>query len=356
MSATNLNTIDLRSDTVTLPTPAMQTAMQQVPLGDDVYGEDPTVNQLQNFAAELTGFEAALFVPSGTMGNQVAVATHVGRGAEVIMPYGAHIYEYEPGALAVVSGALPRLIPAPLGIPEVEDIEANIRTNIHQAPTQLICLENTHNKAGGTVVSLERTNEIGKLAQAHNLPFHLDGARVCNAAAALNVSLAEIAKPFDSMSLCLSKGLAAPVGSVVLGSKDFINTAHRYRKMLGGGMRQAGIMAAAGIVALRDMRERMVEDHERAHELAKGLSKIEDVFINMATVQTNMVYFTIKNAAEIVEGMKQRGVLCNSLGADSIRLVTHYHITDKDVQKTIEIIADVVERRAVTKAAARAVA
>lgn len=347
-----MQTIDLRSDTVTLPTPAMQEAMQQVPLGDDVYGEDPTVNQLQDFAAEITGFEAALFVPSGTMGNQVAVATHVGRGAEVIMPYGAHIYEYEPGALAVVSGALPRLIPAPLGVPEVEDIASQIRTNIHQAPTQLICLENTHNKSGGTVVPLRRTEEIAKLAKSHNLPFHLDGARVCNAAAALNVSLAEIAKPFDSMSLCLSKGLAAPVGSVILGSKEFITKSHRYRKMLGGGMRQAGILAAAGIIALRDMRERMIEDHERATELAKGLEGIDGVFINMATVQTNMVYFTIENAAEIAEAMKDRGILCNALTSDSIRLVTHYHITDDDIQKTIQVIGDVIERRAVAKAVA----
>ena len=347
-----MKTIDLRSDTVTLPTPAMQAAMQEVPLGDDVYGEDPTVNQLQDFAAELTGFEAALFVPSGTMGNQVAIATHVGRGAEVIMPYGAHIYEYEPGALAVISGALPRLIAAPLGIPEVADIASQVRNNIHQAPTQLVCLENTHNKAGGTVVPLKRTQEIANLAKSHNLPFHLDGARVCNATAALNCSLEEIAKPFDTMSLCLSKGLAAPVGSVVLGSKEFITKAHRYRKMLGGGMRQAGILAAAGIVALRDMRERMIEDHERASELAKGLANIEGIFINMETVQTNMVYFRIDDAAEIAEAMKKRGILCNALTSDSIRLVTHYQITDDDVQKTIQVIDDVVERRTVARAAA----
>ena len=347
-----MKTIDLRSDTVTLPTAAMQSAMQEVPLGDDVYGEDPTVNQLQDFAAELTGFEAALFVPSGSMGNQVAVATHVGRGSEVILPYGAHIYEYEPGALAVISGALPRLIPAPLGIPDVEDVEANIRNNIHQAPTQLICLENTHNKAGGTVVPLERTQEIGAIAKKHNLPYHLDGARICNAATALNISLEEISKPFDTMSLCLSKGLAAPVGSVILGSKDFITKAHRYRKMLGGGMRQAGILAAAGIVALRDMRERMVEDHERASELAKGLAKVDGVFINMSTVQTNMVYFNIQDSAEIVEAMKTRGILCNALSSDSIRLVTHYHISDDDINKTIQVISDVVERRSVAKASA----
>lgn len=347
-----MKTIDLRSDTVTLPTPAMQAAMQEVPLGDDVYGEDPTVNQLQDFAAELTGFEAALFVPSGSMGNQVAVATHVGRGAEVILPYGAHIYEYEPGALAVISGALPRLIPAPLGIPEVADIENQIRNNIHQAPTQLICLENTHNKAGGTVVPQKRTKEIAKLARKHNLPFHLDGARACNAAAALNISLAEIAKPFDTMSLCLSKGLAAPVGSVILGSTEFITKAHRYRKMLGGGMRQAGILAAAGIVALRDMRDRMVEDHERARELAKGLIDIEGISVDMDTIQTNMVYFNIEDAAEIADAMKNRGVLCNALSKDSIRLVTHYHISDDDIKKTIQVIDDVVERRTVARAAA----
>ena len=334
--------IDLRSDTVTQPTPKMRRAMMDAQVGDDVYGQDPTVNRLQEMLAERTGFEAGLLMPSGTMSNQIAIAVHTKRGQEVIAPEGAHVYEYELGSMAVISGALPRLVNAPLGIPEVEDVRGAIHRSIHQAPSGMIVLENTHNKAGGTVVPLERCHEVAQLAEEENLPLHLDGARAANAAAALKVSLADLCAPFDSVSLCLSKGLAAPVGTVLLGSKDFIKEAHRYRKMLGGGMRQAGVLAAAGIVAIEEMMGRLSEDHERARGLAEELDQLPDITLDLSTVQTNMIYFHIPNAASVAEKMAEQGVLCNALGAQTIRLVTHYHITDEDVAKTVEVIREVV--------------
>lgn len=268
-----MHLIDLRSDTVTKPTPAMRKAMSEAPVGDDVYGEDPTVNKLQDMLAERTGFEAALFMPTGSQSNQVALAVHTKRGHEVVAPVGAHIYEYEIGAMAVISGLIPRLVPAPLGIPSLQDIRAAIHFGIHQSPTGLISLENTHNKAGGTVVPLSHCWEVRKIADEFKLPFHLDGARGFNAAVAMKVSLEDFCKPFDSVSLCLSKGLAAPVGTVLVGSKTFIKEAHRYRKMLGGGMRQAGVLAAAGIVAIETMMDRLSEDHQRARSLALAIGQ-----------------------------------------------------------------------------------
>ncbi len=336
-------TIDLRSDTVTKPTPAMLTAMASAPLGDDVYGEDPTVNELQTVVAELTGFEGGLFLPSGTMSNQAAIAAHTERGQEVIAPYGAHIYEYEPGAMAVISSALPRLVPAPLGVPAVEDVQAAIHTSIHQTPTGLVVLENTHNKAGGTVVPLDRCHAIAEVAKDAGLPIHLDGARVWNAAAALNVPLKDVCAPFDSVSLCLSKGLAAPIGTVLIGSKAFIAKAHRYRKTLGGGMRQAGVIAAAGLVAVQTMTSRLTEDHARARRLAEGLASIDGLSVDLQTVQTNMIYVgvdaTIMPAQQLEQAMASQGVLCNALGPNSIRLVTHYQIEDADIDRTLSVIA-----------------
>ena len=252
MNGNRTKKIDLRSDTVTHPTVAMRKAMADAEVGDDVYGEDPTLNHLQEMLAERAGFEAGLFMPTGSMSNQVALATHTGRGEEVIAPEGAHIYEYEIGAFSVVSGLVPRLVRAPLGVPEVADIRAAIHRNIHQAPTGLISLENTHNHAGGTVLPTARAQEISQLAKEEGLPLHLDGARAFNAAAALEVPIAEICVPFDSASLCLSKGLAAPVGTVLLGSAEFIKRAHRYRKLLGGGMRQAGGAGGGGYCCPRD--------------------------------------------------------------------------------------------------------
>ena len=345
--------IDLRSDTVTQPTPKMRRAMMDAHVGDDVYGQDPTVNRLQEMLAERTGFEAGLLMPSGTMSNQIAIAVHTKRGQEVIAPEGAHVYEYELGAMAVISGALPRLVPAPLGIPEVEDIRGAVHRSIHQAPTGMIVLENTHNKAGGTVVPLKRCHEVAQLAGEEDLPLHLDGARAANAAAALNVNLTELCAPFGSVSLCLSKGLAAPVGTVLLGSKGFIKEAHRYRKMLGGGMRQAGVLAAAGIVAVEEMTGRLGEDHARARGLAEALVQLPEVTLDLSTVQTNMVYFHVPDAASVAEKMAERGVLCNALGAQTIRLVTHYHITDEDVTRAAAVIQEVV-REVVTQRAVSA--
>jgi threonine aldolase len=337
--------IDLRSDTVTKPTTAMRKAMAEAEVGDDVYGEDPTVNRLQDLVAERTGFEAALFMPTGSQSNQVALAVHTKRGHEVVAPVGAHIYEYEIGAMAVVSGLVPRLVPAPLGIPSLADIRAAIHFGIHQSPTGLISLENTHNKAGGTVVPLEHCWAIRKIADEFKLPYHLDGARGFNAAVAMKVSLGDFCKPFDSVSLCLSKGLAAPVGTVLVGSKAFIKEAHRYRKMLGGGMRQAGILAAAGIVAIETMIDRLAEDHVRARYMAEEISKLPGISVNLESVQTNMIYFNVHHASDFAAAMKEGGVLCNALYGDAIRLVTHYEISDDDAKDAVNVIARLVEKR-----------
>ena len=335
--------IDLRSDTVTKPTPAMRDAMAQADVGDDVYGEDPSVNRLQATLAERAGFEAGLLMPTGSMSNQVALAAHAGRGEEVIAPYGAHIYEYELGALCVLSGLVPRLVTAPQGIPDLRELKRAIHHSVHQAPTGLIVLENTHNKAGGTVVPLEHCRQVAALAAEEGLPLHLDGARAFNAAAALGVSIAEVCAPFDSASLCLSKALAAPVGTVLLGSKAFINRAHRYRKMFGGGMRQAGVLAAAGLVALETMIERLPDDHDRARRLAQGLQAVPGIELELSTVQTNMIYFSVADAPAFAAAMGERGVLCNALGADQVRLVTHYHITDEAVEQALGVIAQVAQ-------------
>ncbi len=332
--------IDLRSDTVTLPTQAMKQAMFDAKLGDDVYGEDPSVKELQDKLADMAGFEAALFMPTGTMTNQVALATHAERGHEVIMPEKAHIYEYEIGSISVLSGLIPRLIDAPLGVPSTDSIRSSVNHSIHQAPTGLITLENTHNIFSGTVVPLKRCQEISELAKEENLPLHLDGARAFNAAIAQNISIKELCEPFDSVSICLSKGLAAPVGSVLLGSQDFISKAHRYRKMFGGGMRQAGVIAAAGIVAIETMTDRLVDDHKRAKTLAVALNDIDGISVNLASVQTNIVFFSIQNAPDFAEKMRAKGILSNALSSDSIRLVTHYHITDNDIIETVKIIKE----------------
>lgn len=334
--------IDLRSDTVTRPTPAMRRAMEGAEVGDDVYAEDPTVNRLQSLLAERAGFEAGLLMPSGTMSNQVAIAVHTRRGEEVIVPEGAHVYEYELGSMAVISGVLPRTVPAPLGVPEVADIQAAVHRSIHQAPTGLIVLENTHNKAGGTVVPLARLEEIGEVAREEGLPLHLDGARGFNAVAALGTTLADLCAPFDSVSLCLSKGLAAPVGTVLLGSKDFIRESHRYRKMLGGGMRQAGVVAAAGIIGVTEMSERLGEDHARARRLAEGLAGLPDVGVDLSSVQTNMVYLHVANAPAFAAALEAHGVRVGALGPQTVRLVTHYEITDDDVTRVLRAAEQVV--------------
>jgi threonine aldolase len=338
--------IDLRSDTVTRPTAAMRRAMAEAEVGDDVYGEDPTVNRLQDMVAEMAGMEAGLFVPSGTMGNQVAIAVHTDRGQEVVMPEGAHVYEYEPGAMAVLSGALPRFVKAPRGAPDPADVAAVIRGPGHQAATGLVVLENTHNVAGGTVVPPTVVAEVQRIARSHGLPIHLDGARAFNAAAAMGVGVDAVCAGFDTVSLCLSKGLGAPVGTVLVGSREHVAEAHRYRKLLGGGMRQAGVLAAAGIVAVTEGPARLVDDHRRARRLAEGLAALPGVQVDLEAVQTNIVYFEVEGAAAFAARCAELGVLLNAMGAKRCRVVTHFQVTDEDVDAALTVLGRVASERA----------
>ncbi len=360
MSVTPEQPIDLRSDTVTLPTDAMRRAMATAEVGDDVYAEDPTVNRLQARLAEMTGMEAGLFVPSGSMSNQIALAVHCSRGSEVILPEGAHIYEFEPGAMAQISGLLPRLVPAPGGVPTADDVRAAIRRSVHQAPTGLIALENTHNLAGGTVVPLERQRQIQAVARDEGLPSHLDGARAFNAAAALGVEISAVCQGFDSVSICLSKGLGAPVGSVLLGSAEFIRRAHRYRKMLGGGMRQAGVLAAAALVALESMPQELANDHAKARRLAEGLLGVPGLGLDLAAVQTNMIYLQVLTAdgAPAAEALatacSARGVRFNAMDPRRARLVTHHQIDDEQVDTALMVIREEAARLAERGTVARA--
>ena len=335
---------DLRSDTVTTPTPAMRAAMAEAEVGDDVYAEDPTVNRLQDALAERTGFEAGLFMPSGTMSNLCAMLTHADRGSEVILPAGGHVYEYELGGMAVLGGLLPRPIEAPDGAPTPAGVRRAIRRSVHTAPPGLVVLENTHNDGGGLVVPLERCAAVARTAHDGGLPIHLDGARAFNAAVALGVEIDDLCAPFDSASLCLSKGLAAPVGTVLLGSRDFIGRAHRYRKLAGGGMRQAGVLAAAGLVAIDTMVQRLADDHARARALAERLVVLDGVELDLATVQSNMIYLEVAHADAFAEALARRGILANAIGG-RIRLVTHYQIDDRDVDRTVEAFEAVLEAR-----------
>ena len=342
--------IDLRSDTVTLPSPAMREAMANAALGDDVYGEDPTINRLQELAAELMGKEAGLFVASGTMGNLVSLIAHAPRGSEVILGDESHIFHYEQGGAAVVGGLVYHTVPTnKLGDLPLDRIAASIRdaSNPHYALPGVICLENTHNRCGGTVLSLEYVAQVRALATANNLPLHLDGARLPNAAVALGVDLRAVAAPFDSVQLDLSKGLAAPVGGVVVGSKTFIHRAHRARKMLGGGMRQGGIIAAAGIVALEQMVERMAEDHANARVLAEALAELPDVRIDLATVQTNLVVFRLNperwTPETFIRAMHQHNIALGGFGDDRLRFATHYNITRADVDTALLAAKRVLE-------------
>lgn len=338
--------IDLRSDTVTRPTAAMRRAMADAEVGDDVYGEDPTVTRLEALVAERAGHEAALFVPSGTMGNQIALAVHAQRGSEAIVPEGAHVYEYELGAMAVIAGVVPRFVPAPGGVPAPADVRAAVTNSVHVAPSGVVVLENTHNRAGGTVVPLEVVEAVGAEARAAGLPYHLDGARAWNAAVALGVPLERVCAPFDSASLCLSKGLGAPVGSVWVGPRALRAQAHRYRKLLGGGMRQAGVLAAAALVAVETMVDRLVEDHERARVLAEGLARLPGVRVDLASVQTNMVYAGVADGPAMARALHDEGVLVNALGPRSVRLVTHADLRDGDVERALERCERALERLA----------
>lgn len=337
-----MNYIDLRSDTVTKPTPEMREAMAKADVGDDVYGDDPTVNLLQEMAAEMTGHEAGLFVASGTMGNLSAVLAHCQRGDEVILGKGAHTYRYEAGGISVLGGVHSCQLPnQPDGSIALDDIEGAIRSDdAHEPITRLIALENTHNRCGGTYQSVEYTRQVVEFAHARGLKVHLDGARVFNAAAGLGVPVNELTAPVDSVTFCLSKGLSAPVGSVLCGSKDFIKEAHRVRKMLGGGMRQAGVLAAAGVVALEKMVPRLGEDHARARTLAESLSGNRGLVLDAGTPVTNMIFMNLSDdvgmsADEAAKKLKARGILAGVAGARRFRLVTHYWIDDEAVKKTV---------------------
>lgn len=335
--------IDLRSDTLTQPTEEMREAMRNAVVGDDVWGEDPTVKRLEEMAAERLGKEAALFVASGTMGNQVALMTHCSRGDEVIMEEGCHIYNYEVAAASVISGLQARPLKGNYGILDPGDVKRAIRPpDIHHPRTGLICLENSHNRAGGTVYPLEVTREIGRIAREAGLPIHLDGARIFNAAIALVLEARELAQDADSVMFCLSKGLAAPVGSLLLGNRDFIYRARRNRKMLGGGMRQVGILAAAGIVALEKMVDRLSEDNANARALAEGIAHIPGIHLDLQAVQTNIVIFFVQSpkmsAPSLVKELASEGIKVHLISANSIRMVTHKDVDREDVERTIEAI------------------
>jgi len=338
----------LRSDTVTLPTDRMREAMNNAEVGDDVFQEDPTVNQLEELAAKKVGKEAALFVPSGTMGNLIAVLTHCQRGDEVILEIDSHIYYYEVGGMSAVAGVIPRLIIGDKGIPNPQDIKRALRDeNLHYPKTTLICLENTHNRAGGTITPTEVIEKIYQLAHQRNIQVHLDGARIFNAAIALNIEPALLTKNVDSVMFCLSKGLSAPVGSILAGSKEFIQRARKNRKMLGGGMRQAGILAAAGIIALEQMVERLKEDHKNARILGEGLANISGIKVDLETIQTNMVYFDLQESRmdtyQFLPKLAKYNILGLSQPPTKVRLVAHYGISEEDIYATIKAIKEIAK-------------
>jgi len=337
-----MDVVDLRSDTVTRPTPAMRKAMAGAEVGDDVFGDDPTVNRLEALAASRMGKEAGLFVPSGTMGNLAAVLAHCGRGDEVILGDQAHTFVYEAGGTAAVGGVHPRTVAnLPDGRMALDAIESAIRSDdVHFPTSRLICLENTHNRCGGVALSAVYTRGVGDLARRRGLRLHLDGARIFNAAAAMETSAAELAGPADSVTFCLSKGLCAPVGSVLCGEAPFIHRARRIRKLLGGGMRQAGIVAAAGIVALETMTDRIGEDHRRARRLADGLRSIRGVALEPDPPPTNMVYFDLgpevpMDGAAMERMLAEKSILIHAVGPRRIRLVLHYWIDDEGVDRTV---------------------
>ncbi|HEY44842.1 MAG TPA: low-specificity L-threonine aldolase [Anaerolineae bacterium] len=336
--------IDLRSDTVTLPTPEMRQAMANADLGDDVLGEDPTVYRLEALMAGRLGKQAGLFVPSGTMGNLIAVLTHCGRGDEVILGNLSHTFLYEAGGMAALGGVHPYTVPnQPDGTLQLNDVVSAIRPdNPHFPISRLICLENTHNRCGGVPLTSDYTRQVGDLARQYSLKLHLDGARIFNAAIALGISAAELAEPADSVMVCLSKALCAPVGSVLCGDDDFIRRARRVRKQLGGGMRQAGVIAAAGIVALEKMVDRLIEDHQRARSLADRLRTIPGLILETEKPATNMVYLQLEenapvDALELVQVCSKKGIKLSTIGPRRMRLVVHYWINDQAIDTVVGV-------------------
>jgi threonine aldolase len=345
MAAIPSNQIDLRSDTVTQPCQGMRKAMARAEVGDDVNGDDPTVIRLQEEVAGLLGMEAGLFVPSGTMSNAVAIRTHTQPGDEIIAEEHSHLYVYEGGGYAALSGCSIALVPGKYGLVNPEDVRKRIRksegSQSHFPNASLICLENTSNRGGGTCYSLETLTEIGDIARESDCRMHLDGARFFNAVVASGNSASELVAMFDSVSICLSKGLGAPVGSVLVGSKPFIQEAHRWRKMFGGGMRQSGILAAAGLYALEQNFDRLKDDHDHARKLAESIQGLHGLHISMDTVQSNMVYVQTEESADSwKQKLEEQGVLCFALGEDTLRLVTHLHIDEEQVEEVGKVFED----------------
>lgn len=338
--------IDLRSDTVTRPTPLMRKAMSEAEVGDDVFGEDPTVNALQEKVAKMLGKEAALFVPSGTMANQLAIKSHTQPGDEVIIEATSHPYNFEGGGGAVLSGIQFYCLRGVRGILDASQIEEAIRPDDHHFPvTRLICLENTHNRGGGAIYPIDKMAEIYRLAKSKGLLVHLDGARLWNASVATGISPHEYGQWADSVSVCLSKGLGAPIGSLVAGSRIFIDRVHRFRKMFGGGMRQVGIIASAGLYALDHHLERLKEDHQNAKRLAVGLKELKGVSLDPKHVETNIVIFDVtetgKTGLQIAEAMKPHGVLIHAFGKTQIRLVTHLDVSGEDIEIALNVFSKV---------------
>ncbi len=338
--------IDLRSDTITIPTPEMREVMQQAFVGDDVFGDDPTMNNLEARVAEILGKEASVFMPSGTMTNQVAIRTHTEPGDEVLLEQSAHVYFNEAGATAALSGVICRLIPGDRGVYGAEDIDAAIRpVNDHYPRTKLVCVENTSNRGGGKVWPLEKLAEVKKTAHENGLKTHLDGARIWNAAAAMNIPESEIAKHFDSLSVCFSKGLGAPVGSALAGSNDFIMEARRFRKQFGGGMRQAGIIAAGALYALENNRERLTVDHDNAKMLAKGLAEINGIEINSDDVETNIINFRVKgmNIHVLIEKLNKQGTHVLAKDSITIRAVTNLMVSESQINIALDHVRNAMK-------------
>ena len=348
MNAKSVGMLDFRSDTVTKPTPAMMNAITQAALGDDVYGEDPTVHELQRLGAEMLGKEAALFVPSGTMGNLISVLVHAPRGSEVILGDESHIYHYEQGGASAVGSLVMHPVPTQDdGSLSLDDLQSALRNKAddHSAWPGVVCLENTHNRRGGKALSLSYLRSVQQFCQSHDVPLHLDGARLANAAVAVGLPMSELAACFDSVQLDLSKGLGAPVGGLVAGSHQFVTQAKRIRKLLGGGMRQAGIIAAAGVVALNEMVDRLADDHRLAQQLAVGLAALPGVECDPASVETNLVLFRLHDMppSDFVAAMRTRGVLLGEIGNQNLRMVTHYDVNSDDVEKALETAASVLK-------------
>lgn len=341
--------IDLRSDTVTWPTPAMREAMASARVGDDVYGEDPTVNELEAVAAGLFGKEAALFVVSGTMANLAAILAQCGRGDEVILGDKAHTFLYEVGSISALGGIQTRPLPVQIdGTFDLDALRAAIRSSdIHEPPTRLIALENAQCGVGGMPITRQYTEAVAQIAREHSLRLHIDGSRIFNAAVALGTTVADLAAPADTVSFCLSKALCAPVGAMIVGSREVIQRARRMRKALGGGMRQAGVLAAAGLVALRDIPPRLHEDHARARKLAEGLARIPGFRVDLQRVHINMVIAHLDDAVAdssftLAEKLRDYGILVGSRDARSFRLVTHYWISDQDVDRVVKAFEEVL--------------